>query len=248
MKGMLSQVGNLLASLSTKGCRCGLRRRVGDNGKPRYLQRNSAILQGNCTWTSCNISSPRLKATIELLQKMVRRPEAWPKQRRISLIPPSSLFGRIKSTTSSANRDSLWLIFHGAKLWNTPTDQACLTTTLSTSITRIKRRGESVSPCLNPQPCQILSPGLPLTMVLVLEEDRIRAIHAIHLFPNPLAMHFQKKWPRNWVKTLATSSFRRAGLFFSWSSLADCWTNKKLSLIHIPLIKCWTEKATKGSE
>jgi hypothetical protein len=96
--------------------------------------------------------------------------------------------------------------------------------------------GDKGPPCHKPRTWQILSPGLPLMMIMVLVDDRIAETQSRHHSGKPRC---SKTLMRNGhdteSKALARSILNKMhGLLCVWSSLAAACTYLKLSCMYQP--------------
>lgn len=89
---------------------------------------------------------------------------------------------------------------------------------LRQSATRMKKKGESGSPCRRPLEARIFPRSLPLIMMEKFGEETQPRIHLLHLSPNPLAFKIKsRKSQSNISNAFSTSNLRTTPFWFFWN-------------------------------
>jgi hypothetical protein len=125
----------------------------------------------------------------------------------------------------------------------------CQNRQFSGSIAKMKRYGVSGSPCRSPRWCLILGPGHPLRRT---EEEEVlsnTASQSIHLVGKPRCCSSPSRYTQETIsKPFEVSSLiMHEGVLVLWKYLAKFLTYKKLSWIHLFLMKVLCEADIKES-
>ena len=163
-------------------------------------------------WLSQFFASP--KQNISLLWKLILRPDSCSKAQRIVLMLwACSRLWSIKRIVSSAycSIDSPSSTKWGTTPLSKPSAFALLMKSVSMSATKLKRMGESGSPCLSLFFVWKYRPTSSLTFIATLPPEMKDLIQSIHLFEKPFSRSV--KTQRFWCETRCRAETQRGYIF-----------------------------------